>query len=163
MFIWQTNSGGSHGWILDVIYNKEMITPMMTWCDRMIHITFSKNVIIMEDMVKDNKILVTSLVDDIPSTFLYSSDISHPSLRWQFEKIKEYCGPSIRKMKLSNCFNKLIKWTVIGLSRNLDQLISKIKVRFTIYHDMIDKETPANQTCYSMILFYWSRWKTRVN
>ena len=27
MFIWQTNSGGSHGWILDVIYNKEMIKP----------------------------------------------------------------------------------------------------------------------------------------
>ena len=134
MFIWQTNSGGSHGWILDVIYNKEMIKPRVNSEKKnILEFTLIKPKKVsrqqkydhLKDMVENNKILVTSLIDDIPSTILHSSRgsedeigpglsedepcrtprtpdfsyISHPSLRWQFKKVKEYCGSSIWKIK----------------------------------------------------------------
>ena len=72
MFIWQTNSGGSHGWILDVIYNKEMIRPKKDTTQR----KFDH----LKDMVENNKILVTSLIDDIPSSILHSSRGSEDAL-----------------------------------------------------------------------------------
>lgn len=84
MFIWQTNSGGSHGWILDVIYNKEMIRPMITShpvkCDH------------LKDMVKDNQILVTSFVDDIPCTFLHSSQGSKNELGRGSSQDDHFCS-----------------------------------------------------------------------
>ena len=47
----------------------------------------SKVVINFKDLVKNNQILVASFIDDLSITLLHSRYISHPPLRWQFEKV----------------------------------------------------------------------------